>query len=176
MAIQAFAVWGRHIFSADLDATDDDMPGLVRDIDSEDEETTTLPRPAASSTDGIDVSVARSDIPQPSDVPPAETRPSQDGLLSVTGIAPGTDTRGLGLETFAGRGSVRVRKGSTRPPSIPPELWQRISKKRQQIAIAEYQDELAAARLASTAAAASESDVAPRCSRLRRKMGRCRRL
>ena len=47
-------------------------------------------------------------------------------------------------------------------PHNPPELWQTISKKRQKQAIADYQEELAAAMLASAAATnASGSEVAP---------------
>ncbi len=37
----------------------------------------------------------------------------------------GTDERGLGLETFPGRGetgSVGRRRGPTRTPSIPPDM------------------------------------------------------
>ena len=64
------------------------------------------------------------------------------------------------METFPGRCSVRLRKGSTRPPGIPPELWQRISSKRKQIAIAEYEQELADARNAH-ADAPPASVVAP---------------
>ena len=34
----------------------------------------------------------------------------------------GKDTRGLGLETFDGRGAVRRYKGSKRPPKIPHQF------------------------------------------------------
>ena len=61
-------------------------------------------------------------------------------LSAKAGVSPGVDERGLGKETFLGRdatfdkdgnvitgsGSVRMRKGSIRPPEISPELW-RIS-------------------------------------------------
>ena len=57
----------------------------------------------------------------------------------------------MGLETFPGRGGVRVRKGSTRPPAISPELWQSISKKRKQAAIREYERDLADATVAAVA-------------------------
>ena len=45
-----------------------------------------------------------------------------------------------------------MRKGTTRPPTIPPELWQKHSQKRKLQAIAEYEEELAAAAAASAAA------------------------
>ena len=63
----------------------------------------------------------------------------------------GKDTRGLGLETFLGRGGVRVRKGSTGPHIISSELWQSISKKRKQAAIREYERDLADATVAAVA-------------------------
>ena len=96
-------------------------------------------------------------------------------LPSALVPADGSDTRGLGLETLPGRGGVRVRKGSTRPPNIPPELWQSISAKRKKAAILEYERDLAAATVAAVAtfvadgavtaqAAPPESDV-PRLPR-----------
>jgi hypothetical protein len=98
---------------------DPEMPDLV--VDESDDEA--LPQAAGSSTDIPDVPIQAD--------PPLEAVPSHDGPLSGnTGLAPGTDTRGMGLETFGGRGGVRVRKGSTRPPDISPELWQSISKKK----------------------------------------------
>jgi hypothetical protein len=112
--------------------TDPDMPDLEKDS-SDDEEPP--PRPAGSSTDKADATLARggaaADIVVPSPIPlpaPAEVIPSPGGLLSAN---TGVDTRGLGLETFGGRGGVRKSKNTTRPPNIPPELWQVIGKKRQ---------------------------------------------
>ena len=102
----------REISMTDFDnPTDPEMPELRDTSDDE-----APPRPPGSSSDGAGVSSQRSD-PVP---PPAIQSPP----------APGTDTRGLGLETFDGRGSVRMRKGTTRPPTIPPELWGTHSKKR----------------------------------------------
>ena len=82
----------------DFDAPDE-MPELVTDVSDDEAE-----RPPADS----DEPLAK-----------AETTP-------VPARAPvtGTDTRGLGLETFEGRGptgAVRVRRGSTRAPHISPE-------------------------------------------------------
>ena len=60
-----------------------------------------------------------------------------DELFAKAEVSPGIDEGGLGKETFLGRdaaldkdgnvvtgtGSARVRKGSSRPPEISPELW-----------------------------------------------------
>ena len=87
----------REIYMTDFDnPTDPEMPEL---IDTSGDEAP--PRPPGSSSDGAGVSSQRSD-PVP---PPVIQSPP----------APGTDTRGLGLESFDGRGSVRMRKGTTRP-------------------------------------------------------------
>ena len=75
---------------------------------------------ARSSTDGLGVATERSDPLIPTDIPPAEMLPPKAGALSANGIAPGTDTRGMGLETFEGRGSVRGRKGVHKAPNYPP--------------------------------------------------------
>ncbi len=64
------------------------------------------------------------------------------------GLPPGTDTRGMGLESFDGRGPVRKSAGTTRPPTIPPEVWQSYSPDNKAEAIKEY-----IAQLASDAAA-----------------------
>ena len=102
----------RELNMVDFDnSTDPEMPELCDTSDDE-----APPRPPGSSSDGIGVSSERLDT-----LPPTHQNSSP---------APGTDTRGLGLETFEGRGSVRMRKGTTRPPTIPPEFWQKHSKKK----------------------------------------------
>ena len=141
----------------DLGATTDpEMPELYKDTSDDDE---APPRPPGNSSDGNGVAAAglgtlappypNADSPPPETsqpqgrlssangiAPPADPSPPQGGLSSANGLAFGTDTRGLGLETFDGRCSVRMRKGATRPRSIPPEVWQRYSKKRKLEAIA----------------------------------------
>ena len=82
-----------------------EMPGLEPDIESDGDEGD-LPRPAGSSTDGQAI---------PTDVEPAEALPPQGRVLSAQEIAPGTDTRGLGLETFEGRATSGIERG-------PPDL------------------------------------------------------
>ena len=99
--------------------------------------------------EGADVARASGDAPLPPDAPPVETMPAQAGSSSANGVAPGTDTRGMGLETFEGRGAVRHRKGTSRPPTISPELWQSISAKRKKEAIADYELDLLTARNAN---------------------------
>jgi hypothetical protein len=132
--------------------TDPDMPGLEKDS-SDDEELP--PRAAGSSTD---LPNAAADVSSPITLLPAEAAPRGE-LLSAN-----TDTRGLGLETFAGRGGVRKSKNTSRPPYIMPELWGKYSKKKKDIAIAEYEQELADTAAAARsppreAAAAAISDV-----------------
>ena len=103
---------------------DPDMPGLCASSDDDEPppqggvSDNPTDRPG-SSTDGLGVATAGSDPLAPPSVPLAGVLPPQGGALSANGIAPGTDTRGMGLETFEGRGSVRVRKGSTRPRLSP---------------------------------------------------------
>ena len=92
------------------------MPGLIATSDDDEDH---LPRHPGSSTDGQGVSTAGSDPLSPTDILPAEAPPPQGGASSATGIALGTDTRGLGLETFEGRGSVRVRKGVYKADYLP---------------------------------------------------------
>ena len=71
-------------------------------------------RPPGSSGDGIvGLGANLTSVPLPG--PP---------MAPFYGLPPGTDIRGLGLETFVGRGAVRNSTGATRPPTIPPELWQ----------------------------------------------------
>ncbi len=62
------------------------------------------------------------------------------------GHPPGTDTRGMGLESFDGRGPVRKSKGATRPPTIPPAVWGKASPKIQAAAINTYVEQLAVRR------------------------------
>ena len=66
----------------------------------------------------------------------------------------------MGLETFDERGGVRSRKGSTRPPTISPELWQLHTARKKKAAIAEYLAGLAAASAAAAAVAAAAPGVA----------------
>jgi hypothetical protein len=110
------------------------MVFLVEGDDDDD-----LPRPAGSSADGIG-GVSESSAPVPPHVPlfaPSEAASAKAGLTSEhTGTQPGTDTRGLGLETFAGRPHVRKFKGSTRPPAISGELLGMYSAKDKRAAIA----------------------------------------
>ena len=93
--------------------TDPDLPALGDTSGGEDDSDDEPPRPPGSSGDLP---------PVPTFPPPDEVSAKAGPQSEYTETAPGTDTRGLGLETFDGRGSVRVRKGSTRPPTIPPEL------------------------------------------------------
>ncbi len=109
------------------ETTDLEMPDMVYDT-SDDE--VPAPRPPGSSGDGAERSV-----PLPANL-----------------VVPGTDTRGLGGEDHGGQ-SVRKYKGSTRPPMIPPQIWQQTSKKEKAIAIREYQAELEAARTGAAAPA-----------------------
>ena len=77
---------------------------------------------------------------------------------------PGTDTRGLGLETFAGRGdsgAIRLSKGTTSPPDISLVLWQISTRTQKKAAIADYKIELEAARLVAEEVAAAHAAAAP---------------
>ena len=115
----------KRVLRQNSDLPDDpDMPGLCASSDDDEPppqgEVSDNPTDRTGpSTDGRGVAIARSDPLTPTDIPPAEMLPPQGGALSANGLAPGTDTRGRGLETFEGRGSVRVRKGSTRPRLSP---------------------------------------------------------
>ncbi len=60
------------------------------------------------------------------------------------GFPPGTDTRGMGLETIDGRGPVRKSAGTPRPPTIQPEVWQSYSPENKAEVIKEYLAQLAA--------------------------------
>ena len=66
--------------------------------------------------------------------PPTDNLADADELSEKAEVPPTrTDTMGLGLETFDGRGPsgvVRVREGSTMPPELTPEMW-RLSTARQ---------------------------------------------
>ena len=80
-----------------------------------------------ASGSGLDGAAASQEGPYAPPHLPPDTDIGSDGnppagamLPAYTGIAPGTDTRGMGLESFPGRGKVRKRKGTTRPPTIPP--------------------------------------------------------
>ncbi len=75
------------------------------------------------------------------------------------GLPPGTDTRGMGLESFDGRGPVRKSTGATRPPTIPPEVWGTHSPKKQNKAIEEYLAQLAADAAAYAGVAAPATGV-----------------
>ncbi len=74
----------------------------------------------------------------------------------------------MGLESFDGRGPVRKSAGTTRPPTIPPEVWQSYSPDNKAEAIKEYIAQLAsdAAAFGGVAAPAtgvtSESSGSPR--------------
>ena len=80
-------------------------------------------------------------------------------LCPFMGPAPGTDTRGMGLEHTPGRDPVRKYRGSQRPPDIPGVLWGMSSAKEKKKAIAEYKQELAAAAVAYAGVAASALEV-----------------
>ena len=114
--------------------TDDEMPELVPTSDDEapDPETGDDEEGPSSSNaylNGIaDPRVDADALPSPyHDLgsPPTAPSPPQGGVV------PAGDTRGLGLESSPGRGPIRKYKGSTRPPTIPSELWQGVSKQRQ---------------------------------------------
>ena len=93
-----------------------------------------LPRPPGSSEDGI-VGLGANLTSVSSPGPP---------MAPFYGLPPGTDIRGLGLETFVGRGAVRNSTGTTRPPTIPPELWQLKSPELKAEAVEVYLAQLAA--------------------------------
>ncbi len=65
----------------------------------------------------------------------------------------------MGLESFPGGGKVRKRKGTIRPPTISPELWQRSSELEQNEAIATYLAQLEVERLAAETTAAAPGIV-----------------
>ena len=96
------------------------------------------PRPPGSSGDGI-VGLGASSTPAPLHGPP---------IAPFYGLPPCTDTRGMGLETFEGRGPVRKSAGTTRPPTVQPEVWQKYSPELKAEAVEVY-----LAQLASDAAA-----------------------
>ncbi len=79
------------------------------------------------------------------------------------GLPPGTDIRGMGLESFDGRGRVAKSAKTTRPPTIPPELWTKTSPSEKKDAIEVYLAQLAADKLeyAEIAAPASTTSTAP---------------
>ena len=80
------------------------------------------PPPVTSEAPAIDSSDDEFGIPDPSTpstdlAPPVGEVTAEAGPLPTnTSLPTGIDTRGMGLETFSGRGGVRIRKGSTRPP------------------------------------------------------------
>ena len=105
-------------------------------------------------------------LPDPS-TPPSDRAPPLGEVAAEAGPLPtntrpptGVDTRGMGLETFDGRGGVRTRKGSSRPPTISPEIWQMHSAKRKKEAIAEYLAEIAIASASDAAVATAVPGVA----------------
>ncbi len=117
------------------ESTDPEMPALITTSDSSDDEDSSdddvpAPRPPGSSGD-----VAEKCVPLPANL-----------------VVPGTDTRGLGDEDHGGQ-TIRKYKGSTRPPMIPPQIWQQTSKESMAVAIREYEAELAAAKTGAAAAA-----------------------
>ena len=54
----------------------------------------------------------------------------------------------MGLESFDGRGRVGKSAKTTRPPTIPPELWQKASPSEKEDAIKIYLAQLAADKIA----------------------------
>ena len=60
----------------------------------------------------------------------------------------------MGLESFEGRGRVGKSAKTTRPPTIPPELWQKTSPNDKEAAIKDYLAQLAADKAAHATIAA----------------------
>ncbi len=83
----------------------------------------------------------------PGSVPPYPTAP-------FYGLPPGTDVRGMGLESFDGRGRAAKSATANRPPTIPPELWQKTSPNGKKDAIKDYLAQLAADKAAHAIIAA----------------------
>ncbi len=83
----------------------------------------------------------------PGSVPPRPSAP-------FFGLPPGTDVRGMGLEYFEGRGAVAKNARTTRPPTIPPELWTKTSPSEKGDAIKVYLAQLAADKAAHAIIAA----------------------
>ncbi len=75
------------------------------------------------------------------------------------GLPLGTDTRGMGWEFFDGRGPVRKSAGTTRPPTIQPEVWQGYSPGKKAIAIEEYLAQIASDATAFGGVAAPATGV-----------------
>ncbi len=135
--------------------TDDEMPVLTATSDDEaDGPDTDADEPSGSYKllfGPADPRIDADAVPPPHHElgsPPTDPSPLQGGWV------PAGDTRGLGLESSPRRGKVRKYTGSTRPPTIPSELWQKSSAKTKTKAIAEYKAELAAAAASSSAAPA----------------------
>ncbi len=106
------AVWRRELL---LKADHLGVPAEVEEVEPLDDVELDVdePRPPGSSGDGLG-GLGSSLAPGPVPGPP---------MAPFYGLPPGTDTRGLGLESFDGRGPVRKSAGTTRPPTIPPEFW-----------------------------------------------------
>ena len=82
------------------------------------------PPPVTSEAPAIDSSDDEFGIPDPSTpstdlAPPVGEVTAEAGPLPTnTRLPTGIDTRGMGLETFSGRGGVRTRKGVNTPPPL----------------------------------------------------------
>ncbi len=104
--------------------TDDEMPVLTATSDDEaDGPDTDADEPSGNHTLRASTPLQYLHPYHELGSPPTDPSPLQGGLV------PSGDTRGLGLETFPGRGPTRKWTGSTRPPNIPSELWQTSSAK-----------------------------------------------
>ena len=97
----------------DFDAPDDGPPGLVESSDDEDE------KPHTGATGSSPQEESPPNTRKPTS-PPVEAELDCEPSTKRDTHDVGKDTRGLGLETFDGRGAVRKYKGSKRPPIDPP--------------------------------------------------------
>ena len=98
----------------------DELPDLVGTSDDED----------AGPDLGATGSSPKEELPTNPTSPPVEVELEREPSTKRESPAIGKDTRGVGLDTFDGRGAVRRYKGSKRPPATGPEQW-RISTARE---------------------------------------------